>query len=48
MGEKIIISLPLVMVMALVIIVGYSIVNWVVKRKWGYTEERERKLDEMK
>lgn len=48
MGGKIIISLPVILVMLLVIAAGYGIVNWIVKRKWGYTEERERKLDEMK
>lgn len=45
METKIIISLPVIIIVALVAITGYIIVAKVAGRKWGYTEEREKELE---
>lgn len=41
-------SLPLwgLLVAALVVVTGYIIVHAVVSRKWGYTPEREKELED--
>ena len=44
METKIIISLPVIIIVALVATAGYIIVAKVAGRKWGYTEEREKEL----
>ncbi|MFG6328832.1 MAG: hypothetical protein K1W06_05055 [Lachnospiraceae bacterium] len=45
MEVKIIITLPVIIIVALVAIAGYIIVSRVAGRKWGYTEEREKELE---
>ncbi len=45
MEVKIIITLPVIITVALVAIAGYIIVSKVAGRKWGYTEEREKELE---
>ncbi len=45
MEVKIIITLPVIIIVAIVAIAGYIIVSRVAGRKWGYTEEREKELE---
>jgi len=45
MEVKIIITLPVIIIVVLVAIAGYIIVSKVAGRKWGYTEEREKELE---
>ena len=45
MEVKVIITLPVIIIAALVAIAGYIIVSRVAGRKWGYTEEREKELE---
>ncbi len=45
METKIIMSLPVIIIVALVATAGYIIVAKVAGRKWGYTEEREKELE---
>jgi len=45
MEVKIIITLPVIIIVALVAIAGYIIVSRVAGSKCGYTEEREKELE---
>ncbi|MDE6616224.1 MAG: hypothetical protein K2K35_06620 [Lachnospiraceae bacterium] len=45
MEVKIIVTLPVIIIVALVATAGYIIVSKVAGRKWGYTEEREKELE---
>lgn len=45
MGESIVIP-EVLWVFLLVVVNGYFILHQVVKRKWGYTKEREKQLEE--
>ena len=45
MGEGNIISVPVFLIMTAVIITGYLLVNYIVNKKWGYTEKREKELE---
>lgn len=45
-GSRVVIMSPmLLLVFFAVVIVGYLVVNFVAKRKWGYTLKRERELE---
>lgn len=46
MGE-IIISLPVLAVVFVIIITGYTIVSKIVLKKWGYTRKREKELEDL-
>ena len=45
MDEGNIISVPVLLIMIVVIIIGYLLVNYIVNKKWGYTEKREKELE---
>lgn len=45
MNGKIIISLPVLIVVFIIIVIGYMIVSKIVYKKWGYTKKRERELE---
>ena len=45
MSEGNIISVPVLLIMIVVIIIGYLLVNYIVNKKWGYTEKREKELE---
>lgn len=45
MEVKLIVTLPVIIIVALVATTGYIIVSRVAGRKWGYTEEREKELE---
>lgn len=45
MNGRMIISLPVFIIAAFIIVVGYIIVSVIVNKKWGYTEKRERELE---
>lgn len=47
METEIIISLPVIIIVALVAAAGYIIVAKVAGRKWGYTKEREKELEDI-
>ncbi|MCI8746797.1 MAG: hypothetical protein HFH67_02865 [Lachnospiraceae bacterium] len=40
-----IITLPVIIIVVLVATTGYIIVSKTAGRKWGYTEEREKELE---
>lgn len=45
MEVKVIVTLPVIIIVALVCTVGYIIVSRVADRKWGYTKDREKELE---
>ena len=45
---KVIVSPVVLIVAVLVIVAGYFIMSRIIMRKWGYTPEREKELEEMK
>lgn len=45
MSGKMIISLPVLIVVFIVIVVGYTVVSRIVYKKWGYTKKREKELE---
>ena len=47
METEVIISLPVNIIVSLVATAGYIIVAKVAGRKWGYTEEREKELEDI-
>lgn len=44
---KIIISLPVLAVVFVIIVIGYTIVSKMVFKKWGYTRKREKELEDL-
>lgn len=44
---KIIISLPVMAVVFVIIVIGYTIVSKMVFKKWGYTRKREKELEDL-
>lgn len=44
MEVKLIITLPVIIIVAAVAAAGYIILSKTANRKWGYTEEREKEL----
>lgn len=45
MEVKLIITLPVIIIVAVVAATGYIILSKIADRKWGYTEEREKELE---
>ena len=45
MEVKLIITLPVIIIVVLVATAGYIILSKIAGRKWGYTEEREKELE---
>ncbi len=45
MEVKLIITLPVIIIVAVVAATGYIILSKTAGRKWGYTEEREKELE---
>lgn len=47
MGGKVIISVPVILIVLGIIIIGYVLLEKIVVKKWGYTKEREKELEEL-
>ncbi len=46
MRGKVIVSIPVLFIVLVIIIVGYLLLQKIVNKKWGYTKEREKELEE--
>jgi len=45
-GRKMIISMPVIIIVLMIIAAGYTIMQRIIYKKWGYTEKREKELEE--
>ena len=42
-----IVSIPVLLIVLVVIVIGYLLLEKIVNKKWGYTKEREKELEEL-
>ncbi len=42
-----VISLPVIIIVIIIIAAGYMIMSRIFYKKWGYTEKREKELEEI-
>lgn len=45
LAGKVIVSPWLLLVVLIIVMFGYVVVNYIAKRKWGYTPKREKELE---
>lgn len=45
MEVKLIITLPVIIIVAFIAVTGYIILSKTASKKWGYTKEKEKKLE---
>ncbi len=45
MEVKLIITLPVIIIVAFTAVTGYIILSKIAGKKWGYTKEREKELE---
>lgn len=46
MEVKLIITLPVIIIVAFIAVTGYIILLKIAGKKWGYTKEREKELED--
>ncbi len=47
MEVKLIITLPVIIIVAFTAVTGYIILSKIASKKWGYTKEREKELEDI-